>query len=366
MDQQSKEKQLKCDYSNYERTVWVVNSIEGHLQRYYSALMVYFDRYPRIKVDGKELTPDFTVVFSGPYEIVGEVKRALGRNEIIDKRFEQIKEYDQPMQLRTAEGNVYQHFTANHDILLLINAEYANPESKKLSELVKAERKNGKLVRAVSVFSTAYDNQAAKARWILTWQNYSDKLRDTKLPAGQRLSERHQEAEEPILIYPDDFTGVQAIHRFCNDDPPPIYVTVILWSRIFPRMMTTEQRDSWTLDSDCQGVVDIKVTVEQLVDTTRKFVNYQVKASLLRDVLKVLCKAKLAEQKSEGEYIVHFRRLRLANVEDGEEGEELKLDHVKEALIRAIVRGEFLKRSSGVRIGRSGRRTSDKNQLNLL
>ncbi len=131
-------------------------------------------------------------------------------------------------------------------------------------------------------------------------------------------------------------------------------------------MMTPEQREAWTLDSDCQGVVDIKVTVEQLLDATRIFVNYQVKASLLRDVLKLLCKAKLAEQKAEGDYIVHFRRFRLINVEDGEEAEELKLDHVKEALIRAIVRGELPKRGSCVRIRRRSSRTNDQNRLSLL
>jgi hypothetical protein len=42
------------------------------------------------------------------------------------------------------------------------------------------------------------------------------------------------------------------------------------------------------------------------------------------------------------------------------------LDHVKEALIRAIVRGELPKRGSCVRIRRRSSRTNDQNRLSLL
>ncbi len=366
--QNEQEKELRVQFSNYERTVWVVNSIEGHLQHYYRDLIRYFDRYPAIPLGGKELTPDFTVVFHGPYEIVGEVKRALGRGEAIDERYKQLKGYDTKLKFRLKDGDVYEHESLNHDILLFINIEWARVESKTLSQLLRSDRKNGSFKRSVSVFSATNDTQAARTRWIFNWEPRTDKLRDSKLPAGRRLSERHQKSEEPIVIYPDSFTGIQAVHRFCNDAPPAIYVAVILWSKVFPRVMTTEEREAWTLDSDCQGTIDIQVNLQQLIDETRRFVGYQIKKTLMKRVLEILSKAKLAKKKNEEAFEIHFRKLRVVEADEADEEitEERKLDHVKEALIRAIARGDRPGRISGGRLPRRRRGAADKNQLPLL
>jgi len=360
------EKELRIEFSNYERTVWVINSIEGHFRRYYKSMLRYFDRYPKIKVDEKVITPDFTVVFAGPYEIVGEVKRALGKQEGIEKRYSQLKQYDRKLRLRIADGDTYQHETTNHDILLLINVEYARPESKTLQQMLSADREKGAFNRALSVFSTSYDNQAARSRWVLIWEPDTDKLRDSILPQVQRLSERHQDRGEPILIYPDEFTGVQAVHWFCNDNPPSIYVAVVLWSKIFPRLLTAEQRQTWTLDSDCQGSIDVEVTVDQVVDATRQFVNYPIKTALIKQVLELLTKPRLTEKRADGKFIIHFRRLRSGTFDDDDEGEERKLDHVKEMLIRAIARGQLPKKLRPLRIRGRDRSKEDKNQIQLI
>ena len=82
MGDESQEQKLREEFSNYERTVWIVNCLEGHLRKYYEDLLLCFDRYPKIpNGDNHSLTPDFTAVFVGPYEIVGEVKRSLGEKE---------------------------------------------------------------------------------------------------------------------------------------------------------------------------------------------------------------------------------------------------------------------------------------------
>ena len=110
-------------------------------------------------VEDREITPDFTVVFQGPYELVGEVKRALGgTDEAFEPRFAQLAKYDRPLQLRVADGGAYQHNTSDHDIVLLINIEHAARESKKLSERLTTERAKGAFGRAVCVFSVGYDN----------------------------------------------------------------------------------------------------------------------------------------------------------------------------------------------------------------
>jgi hypothetical protein len=362
--------ELRKEFTNYERTVWLINCIEGHLKKQYAPHLCFFDRYPKIPQDSESaLTPDFTVVFKGPYEIVGEVKRALGRDEKLEQNFEQLKGYDRELSLRLNDGDAYNHKTTKHDLLVLVNLEHAAAEAIKLRELVEGERAKGKFKRAVSVFSATNDGQQAKPRWIMVWQDKSDKLRDMALAPGSRLSERHQEKYESIVVYPDSFAGPQSVHWFCNDNPPLIYLAVILWAKIFPRMMSPEKREAWTLEADCQGIVDIDVLLSEVCDKSKTYLSHSLKKNTVKSVLEFLVKAKLATRKKDDSYVVHFRRFKLNrfNSETEDEIKELRLDHQREGMINAIVRGDKTKRIIKGRPHRGGRKTRfDKNQLTLL
>jgi hypothetical protein len=370
MGTKSVEQKLREEFSNYERTVWTVNSIEGHLRKHYSDLLKCFDRYPRLpRPDRAPLTPDFCVVFQGPYALVGEVKRALGLDQVsITTRYAQLKGYDEKLHLRSAPGGAYDYESDSHDILLFINLEYAKKEAKKLSELIAGDRKLGHFQRAVSVFGATYDSQQAKAKWIFTWiESSGESLRDTNLPVARRLSKRHQEDGEAIVVYTDEFAGLQAVHHFCNDEPPDVYLAVLLWSRVFPKLITRDRREPW-VDADCQGVVEIDVTAGDLAKYATNQLGYGVKTEGIRKVLDLLVKADLADHGKAEEFKINYRRFRIRRGEEesDEAFEEAKLDHVKEGIIRALTQTE--KKPAGrVRFGRT-RRTAkdDKHQLPLL
>jgi hypothetical protein len=88
----------------------------------------------------------------------------------------------------------------------------------------------------------------------------------------------------------------------------------------------------------------------------------------MKRVLEILSKAKLAKKKNEEAFEIHFRKLRVIEVEEADEEitEERKLDHVKEALIRAIARGDRPSKISGGRLPRRRKAAADKNQLPLF
>jgi hypothetical protein len=93
------EDDLKNQFSNYERTVWIVNSIEGHLLKYYRDVLECFDRFPKFPVtNGEYLTPDFAVSFNSGLDILGEIKRSFGSKAVsLEETYDQICKYDQPL-----------------------------------------------------------------------------------------------------------------------------------------------------------------------------------------------------------------------------------------------------------------------------
>jgi len=90
--------------------------------------------------------------------------------------------------------------------------------------------------------------------------------------------------------------------------------------------------------------------------------------TVIKSVMEVLRKAKLVTKKSDENYIVHFKRFKLTQFSSDEDEiiEEVKLDHQREALIRAIVRGEKPTRSGTTRISRRRKRFTDKRQIELI
>src|SRR6266571_7959164 len=204
------EDDLKNQFSNYERTVWVVNSIHGHLLKYYRDVLDCFDRFPKFPLtDGEFLTPDFAVSFQSSFDIVGEIKRALGSNDFsLNETHEQICKYDQPLTFRQTPEGPHERTSNSYDIVLFTNLEYAAKEAKNLRELIHSK---GRPKRPVIIFSDTFDSQQTKPRWIFSClTEFSDRFSDTGLPEERRLSKRHQDDRESIVIYANEFAGIQA------------------------------------------------------------------------------------------------------------------------------------------------------------
>jgi hypothetical protein len=360
------EEQLKVSFSNYERTVWVINSVEGHLLRYYRDVLICFDRFPAFPMgDGSTLTPDFAVSFINDFHFIGEVKRALGLDQrTIEQNFEQLVRYDQNLKFRRAPGEPHDWAVASHDLVLFVNVEHARKEAKKLRQLIEAD---GRPTRPVIIFHIAYDQQQAKARWILSCiTDLSGRFSDAQLPEEKRLSIRHQDNEEPIVIYTNEFAALQATQSFCNDDPPNIYTAVILWARVFPRLMPSEQRATWVLEANLQGISEFGTTIEAIL-TERERLRLRVRKKQVIEAIQLLAQGKLVVQDGDG-LLVRYRRFRPARVdEDDDDAAEAAIDYTKAGLIREISRGASGKTRQQLASshGRKGSR-HDPNQLPLL
>ena len=236
--------------------------------------------------------------------------------------------------------------------MLFVNLEYAKKEAKALRLLVEAQRKAGKLGRALVLFSATCDDQQARRKWILVWvDEHGDKFRDSMLPEARRFSKRHQDDGESIVIYPDEYTAAQSVDHFCNDDPPPIYIAIILWSRIFPRMIPVDKNQDW-VERDCVGTVEFDTDVNGIITASQTYLNkYILKAELIKNVLSLLSKAGLVRSCGGGKYTIFYKKFAPPRDEDSweESDEELKVDKVRNGLINALVHAQeqAMKRAAG-------------------
>ncbi len=256
---------LKNQFNNYERTVWIVNSIHGHLLKYYRNLLDCFDRFPRFpQANGEFLTPDFAVSFQSGFDIIGEVKRALGSDDVsLNQTLEQISKYDQPLKFRKSPEGLHERISDSHDIVLFTNLEYAAKEAKKLRELIRNKKRPK---QPVIIFSVTFDSQQTKPRWVFSClTEFSDRFSDAGLPKESRLSNRHQDERESLVIYTNEFAAIQTQHPFCNDDPPAVYTAVLLWAKVFPNLIPPDKRADWTLEENNQGTVEFSVTIDAVI-----------------------------------------------------------------------------------------------------
>jgi len=365
------QQELLDQFSTYERAVSVVNSVEGHLKKHYSDLLQFFDRYPEIPRDGlAPLTPDFTIVFKGEYAVICEAKRGMGSSDdSLRDRFNQLLSYDDTLALRAAPGDAYDLKSADHDILVILNSSYAPKETKRIKPLLSDARKDGKLNRSLVVFGVHYDTQEAQARWVYNWMPGSEKFRDEGLPEGRRLSVRHQDEADPIVVFPVTFSQIHAVHYFCNDAPPPIYLAVVLWSRVFRSMLPIGEQERWVLDDNLHGTVEFRATVKEIKDAANDRLSYSLRANQVRDAMKLLERGHLVKQLDKGNsYTIQYRCFspRPEDELSDEAASEIKLDSVRRGIVNAIVRGKRPQKPRTTRPLRTRRRRgSGDGQLTL-
>jgi hypothetical protein len=359
------EEDLLIAFSNYERTVWIINSVEGHLRRYYSKFLVCFDRFPAFPLSqNNTLTPDFAVSFAKDFYLIGEVKRALGLDlRTIEETHAQLCKYDRPLKFRRSPSGLHEEKAKSHDLVVFTNIEHARKEARRLRNLANEQSKP---TRPLIIFSVAFDTQQAKSRWVLSCiTDLSDRFSDSKLPEDARLSVRHQDHEEPIVIYIAEYAALQATQAFCNDKPPSVYTAVILWARVLPKLIPDDQRKAWALEANLQGTVEFLTSMDAIVAESHRQ-RLIAKRAHISEAMNLLEASKLV-MSQDGKLRVRYRRFRSARGDyEDDEAAEAAMDHTKRGLVREIARSVKSKRTRKTITTLSRRSPNDPNQLPLL
>lgn len=284
--------QLLAEFKVYDRAVDVVSSYHWLFTSVAELAdsVDHFERYPRIPVPGKAITPDFTVVFTDGVGLVGEVAHIARREESVDGVCRQLQAYSE---LTEMPGPPNQHGVQQAIGVYAVDVLFLNP----VSTVADAARRvfTERMDDPEHTFSPARKpvlvqfSQDGDAYVFLTW------------PQGNGTFHRGQRATvygdiDPFVCRPDQFQHNKVRHGFMNDPVVPLYMAVRLWTSVLPNAFWGDE---------------VTVPLAALVTAVRDQHEGAGKTDDVRRGMQVLVAAGLAKETDLGkEWIVTRRRLR--------------------------------------------------------
>jgi len=251
-------------------------------------------------------TPDFAVLFSEAYGIVGEIKEGFPREErSFISHFERLKKYDQPLEFRAGLGRGL--IPAVHDIVLIVPLRDAQEIVTRLE--ARLADKALSFERQPVVFEWTYDSDASEYIFRKVALQTGD-FRDAAVPEAIRLSKYFSERGTSLKITPDKIKDLKASWQFCNDMPPVIYTLVFLWTKILYQLLNDRQRNDWRR-RDPRKAIWIEFHLDQLKEVIEQFYPFRWGhwTEWNRSALDALVQGGLARKTAEDRYAVGYRNL---------------------------------------------------------
>jgi hypothetical protein len=193
----------------------------------------HFERFPSIAVrEGRELRPDFTVVFNDGHGIAAEIAN-FGRDEAsVDALCEQILGYDSLMQLPVGGGAF--DAISRLDVMLLVPLELGTAAVQRVIGARLGDQ--GHFYKPQSppvIIQFALTSQDTE-RYV--FQRRPDpgngNFRDEGLDDAARLSTGWFGSGD-VSVKPSRFREIKAARAFINDPVGPLYLATFLWAKTF-------------------------------------------------------------------------------------------------------------------------------------
>jgi len=158
------------------------------------------------------------------------------------------------------------------------------------------------------------------------------------LPEGKRLEEQLGTRTGVSLKFSaNTFMETKARNILCNDPPSDIYMSVFLWDRIFKNYLKPDQ--FFELQRKNSGKIqDLNLNIDELT----YYINHDyikggnVHISWVRDAMKFLAKANLAEFESNKDVTIHYHNLQKRSVSKKSGDKKATLDDELHELGRLI------------------------------
>lgn len=250
----------------------------------------YFDRYPRVSVSGKTVTPDFTVTFTDGAGMAGEVAQFSLREESVDGLSRQLQGYGELTEMPDApnrKGHQGSVAVDPVDVLYLAPVSIAADAARRLFDERADNPDHPFKPRRRPVL--AHFSQEPDKYVFLIWP-------------GQGNGELHRGDRDKVFgditfVCPASHFGANKVqHGFMNDQVPGLYMATRLWTQVLP---TSFWGDETT------------VPIDKLVDAVREQHEGHGNTREVRLGMQVLVAAGLAKETEDGkEWVVTRRSLR--------------------------------------------------------
>ena len=147
------------------------------------------------------------------------------------------------------------------------------------------------------IVQVAQDAQTQKYNFQRVPAEINGTLHDDDWPENCRLSSRF--VEETLSVSPRYFVDGKAEKPLVNDQAPPIYLAILLWTQVFPEMALANDKS------------EFQVTSTELASALRERYGRGKKADV-EDALALLREAGLANRPGGGaHWRIRYRKLRL-------------------------------------------------------
>lgn len=219
---------LLHDFRLYDRSVDIVSAYHWYFTatREMPEVVAHFERYPKLAhpVDGRDVTPDFTVLFNDGRAVVAEIANISLHDESLEKLCRQLGRYDSMDAVPGPNGTVVAAKVV--DVMFLTPYDTGVDAARRLFDerLDRADHPYSPRRRPVLVQVAATTERYS----FQVWQN-SNVNGQFALGTGIDLNGRQQ-----LNIRPDRFAENKARYGLMNDPVDPLYLATRLWTQVFP------------------------------------------------------------------------------------------------------------------------------------
>lgn len=286
---------LMKSFSDYDATVDVVSAFEMLFTESDTGLpstVAHFERFPAIPVDGKMLTPDFTVLFDDESALVGEVARIALHENSVEGLCRQLLRYDALTQIPASTG-----FAAVEipDVLLLVPSDVGPEASRRIIDDRMANNDHW------------YDPHTAPTVMQFHFDTMKYVFQKLQLSLNGHPDDRERieglgswlKIKESINVKPSRFRAIKAGRAFVNDAPDDLYLATLLWTKVVPLQ-----------EEHASGMKVI--SSRSLRDEVRRYFG-RINISDIRRAMDVLARAKLAVALRDDTWAVAWFQLRGAH-----------------------------------------------------
>lgn len=295
------------EFGNYDKTVDVVACWQSILSHGYADQLTYFDRFPEDPSSG--LTPDFTALF-GDYGIVFEIKRTFPQEEkAFENEVKQLLRYDDgSFTFRTGPGT-QRAAPKTKDIVLILHSPSASFEIAARIEKLLADGKV-KFQNSLIILETIYESADAISRYLFRKiPSQNRPFRDHALPPEKRFETILETNHKTLHSYPKHFVPWKAKYVFCNDEPPPLYMAVFLWTKVFYDLLGEGERENWRRGSPSKSF-PIRIGASALTTKVQNLLgDALIRRGWINKALDFMVASGLGSKVDAETYEVHYRNL---------------------------------------------------------
>ncbi|MCZ2807674.1 hypothetical protein O2W18_21415 [Modestobacter sp. VKM Ac-2983] len=285
----AEEKHLLEEFTTYDQHVDVVSALEWLFTwgKGIQDTVVRFERFPRIKVEGKTYTPDFTVLFTDGTAIVGEIAKMELHDNSVDKLCSQIGHYADFDHVPDARGRLVpvQHV----DVVLLVDMDIGLAAVRRI-----IRERFASLDHPYSPAESPCIVQFVRRESHYSFQRLQGPDNGV-LHAGDRVPHIGGYLDEGLSIRAAHFVAIKSRRGFINDPIKPLYLATHLWTR------------TWR---NAFGGGSTDITVEEQATATRFQGEYGIGGvTVVREALALLECAGLAASQGGGTWLVSRKSL---------------------------------------------------------